>query len=468
MMPCRIRTVRPSHLSLMLLCLAAGLAPCSGAGAEEPGDEPPQDSIFGESVAVHIVNVDVRVTDRRGRPISGLDAADFTLREDGERVEITHFSEIPPVAPPAAGSGSPGSRVVKQEDGLLVFLFDDLSLPAAARRRALEDLGHLVGGGLDTFTAVAVTDGELEVVAQPTIDPAIIQSAFEQIAAPSPRGLARQREREAYLRDVLAEVGHTVQEVGAGVIEVQEGVRYLNNLSRQVEGEANRRRDENRASLAGVASLLDALAPIRGRKAVVFVTGGIEMRPGQAELDIIQQALAGFAIPSGSGGQSFRSQDSLDARSAALGALTDQAPRQSYRRRKKMGPPDELGGLAALAAHAGVSFYPWRAHGDLGVAGAEIGGEAALASSPSVRRSLEDSFNDSLGFLAERTGGEFAVGSGLTGLVEEAREDFGGYYSLAFSPEHGGDDRLHELEVKVRGRSLRVWHPETYLARPPD
>ena len=40
--------------------------------------------------------------------------------------------------------------------------------------------------------------------------------------------------------------------------------------------------------------------------------------------------------------------------------------------------------------------------------------------------------------------------------------------SLGFSPDHGGDDQLHSLKVKVKKRRINVWHPETYVARKRD
>jgi hypothetical protein len=40
-------------------------------------------------------------------------------------------------------------------------------------------------------------------------------------------------------------------------------------------------------------------------------------------------------------------------------------------------------------------------------------------------------------------------------------------YSLAFVPP-SHDDRLHSIEVKVKGSSYRVDHRQAYLAPPPD
>ncbi|NIM62435.1 MAG: hypothetical protein GTO30_12550, partial [Acidobacteria bacterium] len=59
-----------------------------------------------------MVEVDVQVTDRQGKPVRGLTVADFEIFEDGRRVEITNFrvvegferpsrtARVEPAAPP--------------------------------------------------------------------------------------------------------------------------------------------------------------------------------------------------------------------------------------------------------------------------------------------------------------------------------------------------------------------------------
>ncbi len=56
---------------------------------------------FGEVIEVDLVNVEVWVRDPEGNPVTGLTADDFAVFEDGERVEITHFSELRGAAPGA-------------------------------------------------------------------------------------------------------------------------------------------------------------------------------------------------------------------------------------------------------------------------------------------------------------------------------------------------------------------------------
>jgi len=49
----------------------------------------PPDREFFEAVEVHVVTLDVVVTDEDGEPIRGLTREDFTILEDGEPVELS-------------------------------------------------------------------------------------------------------------------------------------------------------------------------------------------------------------------------------------------------------------------------------------------------------------------------------------------------------------------------------------------
>jgi len=86
-----------------LLCLTtlAILALSSQASVLAQSGQPPQTGKTGQQQptpgvvfrsAVTLVPVDVRVTDKNGKPITDLKAEDFTLVEDGVRQEIRHFA----------------------------------------------------------------------------------------------------------------------------------------------------------------------------------------------------------------------------------------------------------------------------------------------------------------------------------------------------------------------------------------
>lgn len=82
----------PSLLLCPLLLLSSALLVPSGVGQEAPGDGP--EELFIDSVDVNLINVDVQVTNKRGRSITGLTREDFEVFEDGKPVEVSNFYAI--------------------------------------------------------------------------------------------------------------------------------------------------------------------------------------------------------------------------------------------------------------------------------------------------------------------------------------------------------------------------------------
>ena len=86
-----------------------------------------------------------------------------------------------------------------------------------------------------------------------------------------------------------------------------------------------------------------------------------------------------------------------------------------------------------------------------------IGGYA-LMDSPERR------FHDVLQFLADETGGLPMINSFSNKALAEATEDTRSYYWLGFEPPRNGDDRVHDLEVRLPGhRGLRARSRENYV-----
>lgn len=83
--------LQKQHLFGVLLALAISLAFTSSAGAEQ---EARFDKVFEERIGVEIVNIDVVVTDKKGRAVSGLTEDDFELRMGFSNRLATMFSTI--------------------------------------------------------------------------------------------------------------------------------------------------------------------------------------------------------------------------------------------------------------------------------------------------------------------------------------------------------------------------------------
>ena len=457
------------HL-LPSLMLTAGLLFVGIAHAQSE-----QPITMGESVDVYLVNVEVRVTTKDGEPLSGLTRADFTLKENGKKVDISNFSEIPPRPREAietsatTAADDTGEPEALEPPATVVYVIDESSTTLADRRIAFDQLMKLLQGKIgqgkigqgQIHTAIAVYDNSLKIVAQPTTQQQVLVDAVAGVADTKASGLRRRIEQDRLLAEVAARTSEIREQARADLIPVEEAVRKLNQLNREVQMEATRRRDQNRDRFAALGSLIDALAQRPGRKALVMLTDGITLQPGQAALDVVQDALWEVSTLRGTSA----SGGSIDARSAALGALSDQGAPPPRRRRAKKAKADDLMAVAALAANAGVSFYPWKPRVGLGQADASFLGPAGLELSPGILNERESSLVDGIKILADETGGKAVVGGKLEGLVQDAIDDFTGYYSLGFSPKHGADDQIHKLKVRVKRRGVKVWHPKSYVAR---
>src|SRR5207247_6410014 len=111
----------------------------SAAGAEKDTRPP-----FVVRLSIDLVQVDVVVTDAKGRPVSDLRAADFEIVQDGRVQAVTQAVYVGGTAPSrrAGGTVSSGTEAAPGEApaDALVFVVDDLALSLSsidATRRAL-------------------------------------------------------------------------------------------------------------------------------------------------------------------------------------------------------------------------------------------------------------------------------------------------------------------------------------------
>jgi hypothetical protein len=78
-----------AYMPLTMLCLFLAPQVLGGQAAPSPSQTPPT---FRSQV--QYIEVDVRVTDERGRIVQGLDRDDFTIVEGGRAQAISTFSYV--------------------------------------------------------------------------------------------------------------------------------------------------------------------------------------------------------------------------------------------------------------------------------------------------------------------------------------------------------------------------------------
>jgi VWFA-related protein len=191
-------------------------------------------------------------------------------------------------------------------------------------------------------------------------------------------------------------------------------------------------------SMATLQEMIDLLAGLRGRTAILFVSDGLPM---VAAADLFSMVQSKFGKLAGTGAPSLQ----YDAR---------------HRFRE----------LAAAANSRQVTFYTLEAAGLRSHASLSAEHRSGFSGSQ-IDVDLTRDFNrqEPLQMLAEDTGGLAAINTNnLDGFLDRVAEDFRTYYSLGFAPLHSEDGRLHTLEVKLRDSRYQVRHRAAYRNRGPD
>jgi VWFA-related protein len=442
--------MKPSrHLiiaGLLLLGIGGAAAP-SGAQNKVPKAPPftgqNEDADFGETVNVTVVNVDVYVTDKQGKRVTGLTKDDFQIFENKRPVEITNFyavqdgqSVAPPVEAPqeaeAPAAPAPGVAVVQKprtpEDQRLrlIVYIDNFNLRPFNRNRVMRELRAFIGTKLtrDDQIMLVTYDRELHVRRALTSDPSLVASAMLELEKISAQAVHQDSER----RDVLERI---------------EDSRSVSEAEMAARSYAESTYNDLSFSINALKEIVNSLAGVPGRKAILYVSDGLQMIAGQ---DVF------YAIQNKYGEQST--------------SLTQQYQYDTSRRFTE---------LTAQANANRITFYTIDAAGLRAYDSNSAQNRGPGSSAPGLS-TLIDSVNISnlqapLQKLAEDTGGVAILNANqITPQLDRIAGDFGTFYSLGYTPHHYGDGRYYKVEVKLKKKEKGyvVRHREGYRDKSTD
>jgi VWFA-related protein len=428
---------------------------------------------FGEVVEVNVVNVEVYVTDKDGNRVTGLKKEDFTVSEDGKPVEITNFEAIggsaaaaprqgapsaggppetkvtPVPAAPAAAAG-PGTAM-----SLVVFV-DNLNLRPESRTRAVEQIRRFLAENIHPGDRVMLVTNDLKLnVRQPFTDvPEALDTTLRKLETLPAYGGEADRARNTALRAVL-----TLQEVN-----VKRGDPCSPEVASPVESYAQATRQEVLRALQSLSLLVNSLAGIQGRKALLYVSDGLPVTPGEELFQVLYEMCGGGAATSG-----VRLPEEVgvwDAATLGPGAYPAQ---QALLDAQKYNTTKEFSALVARANANRVTFYTLQASGLRGnaSAAADIDINERILQLPIVQNVQTTNLQNSLSVLAVDTGGRAILNANqfLPDLAR-MRDDFESFYSLGYTPAHNGDGREHRIEVRVKRPGLRLRYRQSYRDKP--
>ncbi len=391
--------------------------------------EPIPDQPFAESIDVEVANLEVSVTGRDGRPVQGLSRADFELFVDGRKVEIVNFSEVAessvlpskelpsevPASSPAAGAESPETQPAPPPEPpplSLVVLVDNANLRPAGRKRVLRQIQSFFDSAVGPRDRVMLVTHDQGLNVRRPLSPGkeSLTADLQKLEKLAARGIHQ---------DI--QFRQTVQLIRDGR-ECDEAEQVVRGYAAGVSGEA-------RTTLNNLASLVESLSGVEGRKVVLYVSDGIALHPGEDAFKVWAELCGANAV--------FKADDLTAA----------------FRK------------LTTLANANGVTFHALEAAGLRGFSSASA--EDAATALVNLDFDKAAGAQQVLFHLAKETGGRAVLnGNDFKADLAQVATDLRSYYSLGYTPTRSGDGKVRAIEVKVKREGVRVRNRTTYTDRP--
>lgn len=395
------------------IALTFAVALAVAAPAQEPpppGEEP---SVFRESVEVHVMDLDVVVTDSRGQSIPDVKREEFTVRVDGRPVPIDYFARVEEgtIHAPDLASASPDRVLAEYRKGgeayvprhFLLYV-DAGHLSPGSRNRALEALRDLVTrlGPSDT-ARIVLFDRRGKPLTDWTPSKEALLAALSKI------------ERSGVGMSRLLTERQTLQEIDSATGFRRSSREFL------ARNYAEQERAEVQTLLENMDGELSTLTPLPGKKAFVYVSGGFEMQPGYA---MMTYALGAFGL------------SSISVRNVSK----------------------EVEQMARRANASEITFYTVDARG-LTAEGISAAEDDPLASRPGIALFAREDSQAGLQTLARETGGLAVINTNsLTAGLTQAYRDASTYYSVGvnLAKLEGSGYRDVRVEVSRPGVTVRT------------
>ncbi len=420
----------------LVLCLAS---------AELLQAQPSQ--TFVDTIDVQVVEVDVVVTDRKGRPIKGLAREDFELYVDGRPVEITNFFESAIYMEERTGRRKKERPIVRSEgasgaedEGSLtvVFYLDDANIYPSHRTRLLRRLEAAVEPWrfMDASFMLARFVNRIEVLVPPTGDLDAILEVAASVPKASPRAIQNgEGARRFAIRSLIDSDEFCRMTPYCRPCEDNWG--ELLSLARQY---ADNQATNAAIAVDGLADLVTTLSGVPGKKAVLYITDGLPQRPGISVLDFLGNELC-----------------------------RDLRPTATSETMSEMVQYDESRRFNRISAHANanrVTFYGVDAAG-LRSASPDISLDNP-SRAPSFRNVGLRSTNAQSGLylLANETGGKALINANdLAILLDDMTGQLSASYSLGFFPEERKLGEVRQISVLLApgaDKGRRIEYRSTY------
>lgn len=386
----------------------------------------------------NLVLVDVVVRDK-GKPVEGLQQADFQVLEDGKPQAITVFEEHKatdvqesakaPELPPHVYSNIPTYRVTSAAN---VLLLDSLNTPQSAQTNARAQMLkylHTIPPG--TQIAVFTLASRLRMISGFTTDVGTLEEALNPKNTPAQQSMMLDSSGDAAFQK---EIGETM---GAGIPEMDDEVNDF-----QRDRQAFQEEQRMQITLGAFGELARYLSTVPGRKNLIWVSGGLS------------------------------------------GALDPDLSRMSANQASRFGPAVRM--VNAELTRARVAVYPVDARAQMTLTDSNVA-NAVAPMEGGINRDLQAAKGEAvqndvttpqqwgesqqeMKLVAADTGGQAFYNTNAVGkAVEEAIADGENYYMLGYAPQGARDDgAYHTIAVRIAESEYELAYRRGYFAVDPN
>ena len=400
-----------------------------------------QEIDFSQALEVRLVEVEVVVTDAKGRPILDLGPADFELRVDGVKQPIASFSGPP-------GTKENAGATTEPQPGYLAIFFDNNNIETLQRNAIIQSVRDFLDSQEQLDFSLMVTSSTstgFRLHQGFTQDLPDIDRALDEVA----QSLAQDQrvaEYQAIFRE-LQRLSSAVQDFSGRGIAPQ-----VQSLSGRIQAFSDQARDDALRSAGYLWRLTDSVAGLPGRQAIVYIGGVLTLNPAAALYGALRDVLGsrtgpeaqetGARMPAGVASEGPQSLEKLaehvSANGVAFYAITDPG------RRDALWGGVTVGSMEAAPGDAPDPQDVW---------------------SPGVGFRSRNEATETVEILARASGGLARVGARSVEPTFEAMAlDLTSFYLLSFQPAHEPDGELHEIEVRVDRKGADARYRDSYRA----
>ena len=419
-------------------------------------------------VNTRLVQFDVVVTDKDGRPVKDLKASDFQVQQDGKAQSIVSFeTHAPTVAEPANASQSATSAgaaagpntysnipAKAPQSSWTVILFDLLNTSVSdqsyARNQLLQLLRSLPKG---QPVALFVLTRQLEMLQGFTQDPEELLRRAELLQPSHSQDLTTMAERERETGRIASTAQQAAPQGAAPAnapafstdsIAFSQASRIAQNYN---DHEAFRSTDRALFTLAAMKGMARAVSGYPGRKNMIWLSGSfpVDIEPNPATMD------------------PFRNVRSFEEDVRETSSLLATSRVAVY--------PVDVRGLQSKGVDISMSTsetqfmnnpVPDSSHGVVAPSASSLGNTLSAQTTSQIndRATMRN--------IAQQTGGEAFINTNdLKRVVARSLEDGSTYYTLAYTPPKEDSGGYHKVAVVVPNKNWKLAYRRGYYSIPP-